>query len=87
MAAAKTYAEAGTRCAIDTFLLPEHRVFWSGLAQLRIGLVVLRPHVEIAVARNAARLEQTGWGVPTWQVLSELRRDELTGTGRKTTHP
>lgn len=28
----------------------------------------MHPLVEIAVARNQARLEQNGWGVPEWQV-------------------
>ncbi len=31
-------------------------------------MVVLRPDVEVAVSRNAARLRETGWGVPEWQV-------------------
>ncbi len=68
VAATRIYAAAGVRCAIDTFLLPTHLELWRGLAELRVGLVVLQPAVEIAVARNAARLEQTGWGVPEWQV-------------------
>ncbi len=68
IAAAHIYANAHIRCVIDTFLLPPHLPLWRGLAPLRVGLVVLHPLVGVAVARNAARMEATGWGVPTWQV-------------------
>lgn len=68
VAATRIYTASRMRCAIDTFLLPAHLELWRGLADLRVGLVVLQPAVEVAVARNAARFEQTGWGVPAWQV-------------------
>ena len=68
VAAARIYTGSGVRCAIDTFLLPPHLELRRGLAELRVGLVVLQPAVEVAVARNAVRLEQSGWGVPEWQV-------------------
>ncbi len=68
VAATRIYAASGIRCAIDTFLLPHHLDLWRGLAHLHVGLVVLHPAVEVAARRNTARLEQTGWGVPTWQV-------------------
>jgi len=68
VAAARVYTAAGVHCAIDTFLLPSHLELWRGLAHLRVGLVVLQPAVEVAVARNATRLAQSGWGVPEWQV-------------------
>jgi chloramphenicol 3-O-phosphotransferase len=68
VAATRIYAAAGVRCAIDTFMLPAYTGFWRGLAHLRVGVVVLHPDVEVAVARNAARLQQSGWGVAEWQV-------------------
>lgn len=68
VAAACIYAGSGMRCAIDTFCLPVHLPFWHGLAHVRVGLVVLHPPVEVAVARNAARLASSGWGVAEWQV-------------------
>lgn len=68
VAATRIYAASGIRCAIDTFLLPAYLEFWQGLGQLRVGVVVLHPPVEVAVARNATRLAQAGWGVPEWQV-------------------
>lgn len=64
----RIYAAAGVRCAVDTFLLPATLPLWDGLRDLRVGVVVLRPDVEIAVSRNAARLREVGWGVPEWQV-------------------
>jgi hypothetical protein len=67
-AAATIYAGNQIRCAIDTFLVPANLELWYGLSHLRVGLVVLRPSIETAVARNQARREQTGWGVPEWQV-------------------
>src|SRR5215213_6192971 len=67
-AAARIYADNQIRCAIDTFLVPAHLDLWRGLKRLRLGLVVLHPSVDIAVARNQARREQIGWGVPEWQV-------------------
>jgi len=68
IAAARIYASARIRCVIDTFFLPAQLPLWQELADLRVGLVVLHPPVEVAVARNAARLEHSGWGVPEWQV-------------------
>lgn len=68
IAAAKVYGSNQIRCAIDTFLLPANLQLWSGLSHLRVGLVVLHPPVEVAVARNQTRLEQSGWGVAEWQV-------------------
>jgi hypothetical protein len=67
-AAARLYASNQIRCAIDTFLVPAHVDLWRGLAHLRVGLIVLAPSVETAIARNHARSAQTGWGVPEWQV-------------------
>jgi chloramphenicol 3-O-phosphotransferase len=68
VAAARIYATAGVRCAIDTFLLPDYQDLWRDLSHLQVGLVVLHPPVEVAVARNAARFQQSGWGVAEWQV-------------------
>lgn len=68
VAATRVYATSGIRCAIDTFLLPAYLELWQGLDHLRVGVVVLHPPVEVAVARNATRLLQVGWGVPEWQV-------------------
>jgi hypothetical protein len=68
VATARIYASSGIRCAIDTFCLPIHLPLWQGLADLRVGVVVLHPPLEVAVARNAARLEHSGWGVAEWQV-------------------
>lgn len=70
VAASRIYAASQVQCAVDTFLLPTHLALWDGLAPLQVGIVVLHPPVEVAVARNAARLEQTGWGVPAWQVYA-----------------
>jgi chloramphenicol 3-O-phosphotransferase len=67
-AAAKIYAHNQIRCAVDTFLVPAHLELWRGLGDLRVGLVVLHPSLETAVARNQSRLERIGWGVPEWQV-------------------
>jgi chloramphenicol 3-O-phosphotransferase len=66
--AATIYAGNDIRCAIDTFLVPANLELWRGLSRLRVGLVVLHPSIETAVARNQARRERTGWGVPEWQV-------------------
>ena len=80
-AAAAIYAGNQIRCAIDTFLVPANLELWRSLSHLRVGLVVLRPSIETTVARNQARREQTGWGVPKWQVranydaLSAWRKD------------
>jgi predicted ABC-type ATPase len=68
VAAARIYAGSGIRSAIDTFCLPVHLAFWHELAHLRVGLIALHPPVEVAVARNAARLASSGWGVAEWQV-------------------
>ncbi len=65
---AQLYAQEGVRCAIDTFLLPQHLVLWEGLAHLDVGLVVLQPPVELALERNFARIQKTGWGVPNRHV-------------------
>lgn len=59
------YVAAGIRCAIDTYLLPGSVSIWAGIRDLRVGVVILRPDVEVAVRRNAQRV---GWGVPEWQV-------------------
>lgn len=67
-ASTKIYADHQVQCAIDTFLLPDHLSFWSGLAHLRVGLVLLHPPVDLAIQRNAERLAKTGWGVPESQV-------------------
>ena len=68
VAACRIYVAAGVRWAVDTFLLPDVVSLWAGLQDLRVGVIVLRPDVEVAVRRNAARLRETGWGVPEWQV-------------------
>lgn len=68
IATSHIYVAAGIRCAIDTFLLPGYRDFWQALAPVHVGIVVLHPAVEVAVTRNAARLEAIDWGVPEWQV-------------------
>lgn len=68
IAACRIYAGSGIRCAVDTFLLPATVPLWAGLQDLRVGVIVLRPDVEVAVSRNAARLREAGWGVPEWQV-------------------
>lgn len=65
---ARIYAEEGIRCAIDTFLLPQHLSLWQDLSGLQVGLVVLHPPVEQAVERNILRIQQSGWGVPSWHV-------------------
>src|SRR5207248_19261 len=81
VAACRVYAAAGVRCAVDTFLLPTTLPLWSGLRDLRVGLLVLCPDVEIAVRRNAARREETGWGVPEWQVRANYEAMDV-WTGR-----
>lgn len=68
IAACHVYASHGVRCAIDTFLLPSTRSLWIGLESLKVGVVVLQPDVEVAVARNTQRIHETGWGVPEWHV-------------------
>jgi chloramphenicol 3-O-phosphotransferase len=68
VAAAEIYASTAVRCAIDTFLLPPFLPYWNGLADFRVGAVVLQPRVEVAVERNATRLRDRGWGVAEWQV-------------------
>ena len=68
VAASQIYAAAQVRCAIDTFLLPIYLSLWNHLAQFQVGLIVLHPTLETAIARNTARIRETGWGVPTWQI-------------------
>lgn len=68
--ASRVYVAAGIRCAIDSFLLPSSLSLWEGLRDLRVGVVVLHPDVEVAVRRNASRI---GWGVPEWQVRANHR--------------
>ena len=68
VAACRIYSAARIRCAVDTFVQPTTLLLWNGLRELRVGIVVLSPSVEVAVQRNAERMRQTGWGVPEWQV-------------------
>lgn len=68
VAASRIYVAAGIRCAIDTFLLPSTIPLWIGLQDFRVGVVVLRPDLDVAIHRNVTRLHASGWGVPEWQV-------------------
>ncbi|HEX3722562.1 MAG TPA: AAA family ATPase, partial [Nitrolancea sp.] len=63
VAACRIYVAEGIRCAIDTYLLPTNLVLWSALREFRVGLVVLRPDVDVAARRNAKRQHEIGWGV------------------------
>ena len=68
VAAATIYSESHIQCAIDTFLVPANLHLWRGLGHLRVGLVVLHPSLETALARNQMRRAQVGWEVPEWHI-------------------
>ncbi len=68
VAAATIYSENQIQCAIDTFLVPANLQLWRGLGHLQVGLVVLHPSLETALARNQTRREQVGWEVPEWHI-------------------
>lgn len=68
VAAATIYRENHIQCAIDTFLVPANLHLWRGLGHLHVGLVVLHPSLETALARNQIRRAHVGWEVPEWHI-------------------
>ena len=75
--AARTYAEAGFAVAIDDVIFPDEaeELFVEPLSAFPLYKILLRPSLEVALARNASRTNKSFDTASLIQTIAELHRN------------
>ena len=81
--AADTYAAAGFTCVVQDNIYGADVAAWLGALAAPAHLVVLRPRVDVLVARDAARRAATGKVAYTADFTPAVNDEHLAGTDQR----